>query len=741
MNNLAYVIDNITNPEFPEYFSEDDRKDILTALSCGKQMVRAYDGDFKAPWLLNNFADTKWITTNRGREEKVGGVWKNANCINWKMLLPNGFHLTDPKYSKLLNLNKRIAFFIRSGDYGSMPAIKSWSNVVQSLILITRWTVLNEKNFRPEKYGYSLFDQNTVDSLLHSIAEGGWTSALQLQQRLLSCFYLNSFGTTCPQHIFDSIYNIPLNFKDKIIDWLLINDFYGKIEQGTYKGKAYLKRERLASLINEQAESLSGSPKLNAFIRQFETDFQFTPLLVYMRLNTEKPDHKIKTIQEIISEGSTDNILFRTSSDLRTIFLYHRHIPDLLPEPSLISMQKAVNNTLHSTRASGCTPFIPVNVGLSYLNAAMRLVHVYGEAVVDYYLAVIAKRPDNISWYSRSSITLELMDDICNELSSQFMVHIDGISHPIVEALGINRFQILRSEINYDLLRERPTLDEALRVIIGACITCIGLMKPSRESELTHLKRDCLRHNGEGYFLNFALGKSNTGELYQNEDRPIPVITAKAIQILQKLGETMATQFNDKRKIATNLFYLPMKFGFGALGASSTLLNKHLNVFCDYVGMPVDNMGRRWYIRIHEMRKWFLFLLFWSGRFDVLDAARWIAGHTHAEHIYSYIETEFPGEELPNLEAEYAVERLRALESSGGNKDQTESGLDELYIAVLKHFKVQSLSMVQDYEWIDYVSVLRKTDGFFLEPHSVHANNGKEIVGINVSFVLREARK
>jgi hypothetical protein len=170
------------------------------------------------------------------------------------------------------------------------------------------------------------------------------------------------------------------------------------------------------------------------------------------------------------------------------------------------------------------------------------------------------------------------------------------------------------------------------------------------------------------------------------------------------------------------------------------LLNQHLDLFCDYVGLAPDHLGRRWYVRIHEMRKWFLLLLFWSGKYDVLDAARWIAGHTNASHVYAYIERELPGEELPKLEAEYAIDRLRVLESSGNNRSLLEAGLDVLYERVLAHFQVQSLSLIPESEWTDYVVALRAAQGFVLEPHSVYGEIDKaEVIGINVSFVVRDA--
>jgi hypothetical protein len=99
------------------------------------------------------------------------------------------------------------------------------------------------------------------------------------------------------------------------------------------------------------------------------------------------------------------------------------------------------------------------------------------------------------------------------------------------------------------------------------------------------------------------------------------------------------------------------------------------------------------------MRKWFLLLLFWAGRFDVLDAARWIAGHVHADHTYAYIEQNFPGEELPAIEAEYSIDRLRRLDQTRRAQNpecrktcDESSGLETLYERVCHRTCVQPVA-------------------------------------------------
>ena len=134
-------------------------------------------------------------------------------------------------------------------------------------------------------------------------------------------------------------------------------------------------------------------------------------------------------------------------------------------------------------------------------------------------------------------------------------------------------------------------------------------------------------------------------------------------------------------------------------------------------------------------------MLFWSGRFDVLDAARWVAGHTDAKNIYTYIEKAFPGEELPQIEAEYSIDRIYRRDQERGRSNgyvTNPDSVDALYEVVLRHFHVQTLSLIPESEWSEYVFSLRKNEKFRLEPHSVFSESGIDVIGMDVSFVLRE---
>lgn len=735
MINLATLIDRLPPPQFPEYFNEQDRQMVLLALALAKQQIRPYDGKFEAPWLLTPFEAPTWETTNRGREELIDGKWQNTIRLDWRIPLPNGALLTDTRYKLLLTLAKKIAFFARTELVGSRSAPIGWKNATGSLIRVLRWTVLHEERFLPEKYGLRLLDQPAIDWLLGLIAEGGWAHALQIPQRLLSAIYMGAHGVASPQSLLDSPYTIQHTEIGPLVRWLENQECYKQVKGGgIHCGKRSLRREPLAKLIDEDSKSMN-SPNVIRFLRQFEPDFSNELFLVGISQDTEFPSQNTKSIQDAsIQDASGDAGSERSvraaANAIATILNAYHHVPDILPEPAHISLRRAMSIANRAAGPTSHTLFMPVNTGLAYLNTSMRFVHVYGEAIVGYYLAIQADYSSDKKYPSMNRALQKCLNDWRVESGE-----------PIAAILNITEFRRLKGKPDFGRFRSNPTLDDVLRVLIGSCIICMALLKPSRDDELTHLKRNCLRKNAGGYFINFDLGKSNVGEAWLDEDRPIPVIAAKAIHLLQRLGEGLSRHFGETRKVGDNLFYLPKIRGKGGLDATRNLLNNHLDIFCDFVGLPPDKEGRRWYVRIHEMRKWFLLLLFWSGRFDVLDAARWIAGHTDAEHIYAYIEKEFPGEELPQIEAEYSIDRVyrRDQERTRGKGGAgNEDGVDALYEAVLRHFNVETLAMVPDPEWTSYVQSLRKEEKFRLEPHSIFGENGRDVVGINVSFVMRQ---
>ncbi|SMF13783.1 hypothetical protein [Pseudogulbenkiania subflava] len=727
MRDLAELIDCLPRPEITTSLNPADQQLTQLLIESARQQMRPYTGSFEAAWLLVPFDNNVWHTTNRGREELIDGAWKNTIVADWRVQLPNGRLLTDARYVTLLTTIKKVAFFSRNGLISGPSAPRAWLYSLNILIVLTRLMVLHEEQFKPTTHGLSLIDQAALDWIFYEYAQGAATCLLQIPQRALTAVYLGAHGLPCPEPLLANPYALPSSEITPLVHWIESQGGYEKLKMGQYSGKAMLSRKWLASLIHDDPRAVQGC-RVSRFCRQFELELAGNSLLISLKQKTEFPSH-LTVLAGEESDCTTESTLYQFTYHFGSLLDAHRHLPTLIPDPAGLSLRRANRLAQRFTRPNGHTPLMPINTGLVYLDVAMRFVHLYGDAIVGLYLDVVS----NTQVKSKSR-----PDALNTTLKRQAQHWCVASGKPITTILNITQFAGPGRQVRRDFHRYRanPTLDEGLRVLIGSCIVCMAILKPSREEELTHLKRNCLRQDDNGYWLNFQLGKSNVKgvEAWQEADRPVPVITARAIQLLQRLGAGLCDIFGGTTKHADNLFYLPTMAGNSALSADSKLLNTHLDDFCDFVGLPPDSEGRRWYVRIHEMRKWFLLLLFWSGRFDVLDAARWIAGHTDAAHIYAYIEKEFPGESLPQIEAQYSEERLRRLEKG---QSGVEDGANALYETVLKHFNVNSLTMIPDTEWTGYVRALREAGTFHLEPHSIRDEDGV-VVGINVSFVMRE---
>jgi len=727
MTRLTKLIDRLPIPELPANISEKERQKILLVLASAKQQIRPFEDNFEAHWLLTSFPSFIWETTNRGREELVGRTWQNTIRLDWRVSLPNGSSLTDTRNDCLLTLAKKTAFLMRSNVIVGSSAPRTWLNHIYELLRIIRWTVLHEDKFQPEKYGLGLLDQPAIEWLLCEIAKGGWSHALQIPQRILSALYQGANGVACPQSLIDNPYKIPKKEINALQEWIEQQNGYKYATNGAHFGKRYINRGFIGRLISDSPWSLLATNILR-FLRQLEPDFKSESLLIRTNQPTEFPAQKTGSISDTRDITGSEDSVEGTTKILVTLLDAHLHIPNLLPDPANISLHRATNVANNFTKVTSHTMFIPLDIGLKYLNTAMMFVQIYGDAIVDFYLSIFAEANSGADNFR------------LNQSVSRCNWRIES-GESIAARLNITEWRCVQANPDYYRLRSNPSLDDAMRILIGSCIVCMALLKPSRQEELTHLKRDCLREYAGGYWLNFKLGKSNCGDAWRDEDRPIPVITAKAISLLQRLGDGLSKLIIEDRKVADNLFYIPKFEGIGALKVDATLINRHLNIFCDFVGLPPDPEGRRWYIRVHEMRKWFLLMLFWSGRFDVLDAARWVAGHTDAKNIYTYIEKAFPGEELPQIEAEYSIDRIYRRDQERGRSNgyvTNPDSVDALYEVVLRHFHVQTLSLIPESEWSEYVFSLRKNEKFRLEPHSVFSESGIDVIGMDVSFVLRE---
>mgnify|MGYP000144413871 CR=1 FL=1 len=231
-----------------------------------------------------------------------------------------------------------------------------------------------------------------------------------------------------------------------------------------------------------------------------------------------------------------------------------------------------------------------------------------------------------------------------------------------------------------------------IKILKAACFIIIAGLKPIRVNEITSLKYDCLYFiENDGYWLMQEIEKGGVAGILPEEAKPVPQITAKAISILQRFNKH-ASKIAPSKKESEYLLYA-IKYGHDAINPSignQETIRECIGLFCDYFEFPLDQYGRRWYINIHELRKSFILTFFWTYKFVSLDACRWIAGHKDPEHIFNYITSNTPGEEMVEVEAEYARQQIRLFSSN--NKLADINNIEELNDDLCNNFNVKSVN-------------------------------------------------
>lgn len=703
----------------PPSMSDAEFAEIQTTLDEAIDRVRPYRGALEADWLISDFQSDLWQT--KGLDTAfVDGTWVRAKNIDWSVQLSNGDMLTDPGYSELLHAIKAAAFLYREGFAGGVsPTVGSWLSFVHCLLDFARWLVFSDL----VRGGVVLLSQSRLDQLAVELAAGGWSGAFRLSERIVAAFHKETFDQDCPQSILEDPGRVPLNVRDSIIEHLEACSAY------TMKGKRRraLSRDYICRLISEPKWSMYRvSNRTRAVIRQFEPSMHNkNGLLIPSDAQKRYPSHRTITIEAALAQRTTIHSAKRLCGSMKILLSMHRHLPGGVLDPSTVNATRSFRLARPHAGRSGHSPLIPIEIGLQYLNQAMKWVNQFGDGLVEYYLAVTTEviarvRSNNLSPYETQVAGLRALQKVTMPASLSDAGFGLAIRHEPRGKMG------MVTEIrNMDIT-------QAIRVWIGAVAVVIGMFKPSRDSEISRLERDCLIGDGP-YWLDGEIAKTGTKEERDTSGgKPIPTIAAKGIQQMQLLGETLRTLYDEKDPVhAERLFYIPKKgLGVGAIAAMPSSLHRYLDAFCDFVDMPRDELGRRWSLRIHEMRRWFLLLFFWSGRYDVLDAARDIAGHSDIAELYAYVEREFSSEDFFRLEAEYCIDRLRDFDYTK-DSDPEERGLAELYNAVLEEFDVAQLELIPDRAWEAYVTALRQQDKFYLEPHSIADRNGNSRICIS----------
>lgn len=698
------------NPEINAALTQQEMAAIRYIAADYLRLVGPAENVQKPNWLLVNWNDPTWRTMDGKRTRYLDGNWVGTIDVCWRYKLSNGSCLTDHVNVVVLEACRQAASLYRDG-FGAAkpPALTTWKHFCYSVKSLAGWLFLQEARFSPTTMGFSLLDQASLRELFVQIGSGGWTDANRLRERCMEQFYVNTFSEPYSIAI-DLSVPLPDDLVAPICSWLKLQGAYG------IKARGLISREFLSELIGVDIGTLGGaSVRFMAFLRQFEPEAHSpNRLLISSSRDREFPSHRTKVIDTALSKAVSFGTAKFLARDIGVLLKLYQRLPEQLIRPDSINIGELKSLARTYTEDIKRTPFMPVDTGMRYLDEALFWVEKYGDALIEYFLLAMETvinvcAPYAVQKSARSKRVEKLMSQL-----------------PIPKELamissGFNRIAPNLRSFDFDRRRRSPSLHEALETLIGAIVVVICTLKPTRISEITNLDRDCLSFNGY-YYINFDLAKRTVAGFRAAHGAPIPAIAAKAIKQMQRLGDGLMKQCDEKDDYyRTKLFVLPSRYFGERKVIHSRLLDRYLDIFCDHVNLPPDEYGRRWYVRVHELRKWTLLLLFWSGQEAVLDAASELAGHTNHEHIRAYIALEFPGETRSSLEALYVADRL----VTRTGFDDGDEVFHELHRKVLEHFHAGFIDLIPEREVQSYLRTLAEQDEFHVEPFYVDIDQNR----------------
>lgn len=663
----------------------------------------------------NQYREANWLRSPFNAEIWCGhfGILKDL-IIDFHVRLDDGNLLTDTRHRKLLEIFKcwlciQSHFDTTGGQVIDLNSIKD--RVYQTLHLID-FFLLNSDFLGLSKYGLEAVTEIQLNTLLVDLASSSqvansiyrWpehlTGFLRGQVEPFAQKTLSSLIAQKPflaEHLPDSSDRL-LNLTDSEIiqsrAWLWNNGYYEQSHGETHRFKP--NTAMLACHLYQQT------------LRGMTTNLSVPEELRLVSMENYRREYPMAPVRGNLEDRLSRQTLSLYKGNLRRLGLLSEIN---LPVP-LLSLRSIDENAAHQVlnlKSSGRFRNLPQEVVFSSLRKAIEFALEYGDDLISSYLSlVLAARSHNLScrtYLSRYPIAPLLTSKIAamgvrNWALEEARVR---LRNSVVNADQDNYFQRLRAN---------EGLRELIRVLYGAVHICVGTVMARRQSELVDLIAGRCLDNTETRLIFFNRKSGEIG-LREKEARPIPKVAVRLIKQLERLQKGLIDQGLLTKP--TRLFAYPNSSGAGLIGLSQSSARASLDLFCDYTKTSINRNGQRYYIRQHQLRRFFAMLFFWGSSFGGMETLRWFLGHTDVEHLYHYITESTTGVVLRSVKAHYAVERAK---SHAGEAEALADLLEQ-------HFGTRNFSVLEDEELEEYVEDLMDDGQVEIEPEFIQTPEGK----------------
>lgn len=712
---------------------------VARLIEHARAQARPYAGSFDASWNLTSFDSEVWILQTPATRRCQDGSWAGVIFVRWKVLLPDGSHLTDITNTVMLTTMKKVLVLATTEPDGikmSGPLLTFFLD----LTVIVKWMYIHKTKYHPEKFGFALLDRQALESFMTIFIKEGNLGVLNYHGILIKYLYDTIPEISFSPTLMEDPYHLPAEDVRHIIKWFEINEFYIKRGIRKYDNSLTLSRKKIAKLIGTEAKVLT-SEKITAFFRQFEPDLVSQHSLLLLPVassSTEYISHNVRTISEVINAPITYTANSATLSAWERIFTLHRHIPDYLPTSDHVKFSATRKMMIESSTPNSKTPWIPLPIALKYTNESLRMVLNFGPALKDFYIKAVCFFFKNGLFNVDEESTFEMARKR-NERNKWVQ---DNIPQDL-QTLNINGWTTNfhpNTESSWNSFRQTPSLSDLITTLIGATLVLTTTLKPMRMGEVCLLKKDCILYkSNDGYYLKHVQEKRNTRDVFTEIIRPVPRVVADALSLLVDISDALKLVTSEADPYSCEMLMYFCGVNKNATIQPSVMSKKYLisciDRFCDWVNTDPDEYGRRWYYRVHEGRKSFLITFFWCFKYASLGAASWMAGHGSWKETLTYITSSFPGDELPEFEAQYAAEQLWQLEKYGNSEA---SNTRQLYLSICDHFNVTQVNLIPENDLRYWLKKAFEEKIYSITP--IIIQNSEAANSVEVAFKIKKGK-
>lgn len=633
---------------------------------------------YKKPrYLLSDFEADTWVLDLDKKEKRI---------LNFNILLNDGSMLTGKENNSILNTLK---FWIVANTEPTKGIENGSRTIFRNIIqVLTIFDYLIMNDHISSKKGLRMITSDTFKMFLDKVSSGlKFESIYELREKLSD--YLKEKIQTITESDILKYESICSNSKIDADNLNLDNNELFLSKVWLLKNKMYVGKNVKDGCRTPSIQIIYNEIFKNTLITSFNVK---CPIYEDLSINTDdlilSKEHRSIVEREYQTDFHLNEIDYNgyqnTIKSIGKLYVEDFGFQELSLPP--VNIFTTFEHKQHLVKAKGRFLTIPSTIVFDSVKKAIEFHFEFGEHLIESYRKLVyysnIKKDDNIENYNE--------DEISQIISSN------------LQEKGCNHWK-LNNKNKFDNIRKNTSLYALIKIYFGATQVVVGATMARRQSELLSLQAgNCL--DKENKYLLFHQSKSSKGLFGTKNTLALP-IDDTAIEMIENIEK-----FHQIMNKTNNELFSPPKYKKIAESniLTASLYNENFDIFFDYIEAPLKN-DKRYYLRQHQLRRFFAMSFFWGNGFGGMDTLRWFLGHTDIQHLYHYITESTEGSVLNTVKLQYALENI-------GESETLKDLIKDKYNVIDYH--------LVDNEEIEYlISELLEDGKLTVEPEFIEDDN------------------